>query len=144
MHTTRAEVDRETGSAITAMPAINGLPVLEFTKIEQFTTFRAEFAFDGDDIVFHFFLPPELVPHTNTREVRKYWLETFPKVFEPVVIDVFKVQPPRIQAKYISDMDLDSWWFRAFGFASTLSPDALCAKLCETLDQALEATKNTK
>lgn len=139
----------EIGEAFTDCKPIDAddVPVLKFIKIEQYTTFRAEYAIDGDDLVFHFFLPPEMNDRMNSLPVRKYWLEEFPKVFEPVVFETFKAAPPRVQAKYISDMGLNSWWFRAFGFSKGLEPERLCGVFCESLDkgldQLLSTTKNT-
>lgn len=123
--------------------AEGGITGLEFVKVEGYTTFRAEYTFEESDIVFHFFLPPELRPHEKSAQVHKYWTEVFPRVLEPVVYDVFKAQPPRLQAAYINDLDINSWWLRAYGFADQLEPAGLCALLFSTLDARLDALKQT-
>lgn len=118
-----------------------GVQGLQFTQVDSFTTFKAEYAFEGDDIVYHFFLSKEDEPHWVNKGTRKYWLETFPKVLEPVVFQIFKVQPPRVKAAYVDDMGINSWWLKAYGFANSLDAEGLCSKLFETLDAALDATK---
>ena len=117
------------------------LPI-QFIKVEEYTTFRAEFAFDGDDIVFHFFLPPELEdlqkkgPSINQR-VDKYWKDSFPRTLDVVARDFFKVEFPRLKAAYTEE--LQSWWLRAFGFSDGLDPEARCRMFIARLDQALDA-----
>lgn len=120
---------------------IAGVQELHFTKINCYTTFAAEYAIEGDDLVFHFFLPPELEEQLREPHVLKYWRRTFPTVFEPVVYTAFKVHPPRVQAAYVNDLGVNSWWFRAYGFANRLDPDGLCSFFLEELDKALDASK---
>lgn len=119
-----------------------GVRGLQFVKVEDYTTFVAEYAIEGHDLVFHFFLPPELIAQPG-KLTSQYWKEIFPMVLEPIVFEIFKVQPPRVQAAYVSELDLNSWWLRAYGFADLLDPDALCSKFFERLDSALEANIST-
>jgi len=128
----------------TEVPAdIGGIQGLHFTKVDGYTTFAAEYALEGDDIVFHFFLPPELEGHLREPKVLHYWKRVFPEVLEPVVYEIFKVQSPQVQAAYVGDFGVNSWWLRAHGFASRLDPDGFCTFFFEELDKALDASKKT-
>jgi len=123
---------------------IGGLQGLQFISVDSYTTFLAEYAFEDNDIIFHFFLPMDLAPQARAPATIRYWTELFPQVLEPVVFDVFKAQPPRVQAAYVNDCDLNSWWLRAYGFGALLEREALCSTLFDALDVALdEALKKT-
>ena len=126
-----------------APPEIGGVEGLEFIKVTEYTTFSAEYAEDGNDLIFHFFLPEELKGIAHEKAVKDYWETVFPTVLEPVATEVFRAGPPRLQATFITDYDLNSWWFRAKGFVESLDPDALCKKFLEKMDQGLDATKTT-
>lgn len=115
------------------------LPILHFKKVSDYTTFTAEYAFDGNDIVFHFFLPPER--EGSGAGTKTYWLQVFPATLEPVVRASFRAGPPQLQAAYIDELGIDSWWLRAYGFARLLDPDLVCQSFLADLDAALEATK---
>lgn len=120
------------------MPVVDGVPALQFKKVEGYTTFWAEYAFDGEDIVFHFFLPPE-----KANEVRSaYWLTAFPAALEVAGPKAFQVGAPRLQGKHINDLGINSWWFRAFGFAEGLAPDALAERFFDALDQELDTSSH--
>lgn len=114
---------------------------MQFIKVSTYTTFEAEYAIDDNDIVFHFFLPPELANQSRSKNIKKYWLETFPQKLEPVVYAVFKAQFPRVQASHIEELGLDSWWLKAYGFATVLAPESLCALLFSELDKALDTSR---
>lgn len=120
---------------------IVGVQGLQFTKVSCYTTFTAEYAQEGEDLVFHFFLPPELEEKTREPHVLRYWRRTFPAIFEPVVYTAFRAEPPRVQAAYVSDFGVNSWWFRAYGFVNRLDPEGLCTHFLEELDKALDASK---
>lgn len=122
--------------------------MLSFREVDDYTTFRAEFAMEAGDIIFHFFKSDETkAGHPADQQV--YWTETFAKVLEPVALQFFGVTADsgRLQAKHIYDAEqphseaepLDSWWFRAYGFGHRLDPHALALKFLETLDSRLDA-----
>lgn len=127
---------------------------VQFTPVNIYTTFRAEFAVEGPDLIFHFFLPPEVIgagemlaghpvrlKELDTR-VRKYWLDHFPRTLDVVARGFFKAEAPRLQASYVEEYELKSWWLRCFGFANQgLDPAARCQLFLEHLDQALDAVK---
>ena len=118
----------------------HGVPLLQFKKVTDYTTFTAEYAFDGRDIVFHFFLPPEMEGKKNDT----YWLQVFPATLDPVVREAFRAGPPQLQAAYVNDFGINSWWLRAYGFAGfarLLDPDLVCQSFLASLDAALEATQ---
>ena len=106
-----------------------------YRSIDKYTTFRAEYAFEGDDIVFHFFPPPECVGW-EPRLQWAYWTEHFPVVLERVACEHFETtDPTRLKAAYTQE--LVSWWLRAHNFPH-LNPDYLAEKLLEKMDAALD------
>lgn len=111
-----------------------GVSPLEFTRDKTYTTFEAEHAFAGDDIVFHFFRTPE-----NGSE--KYWQDIFPDALSEVAQEVFQAGYPRLKAAFTRETD--SWWMRANSFASIGLPDERVKRFYQNLDQALEA-RNSK
>lgn len=127
--TTTEVMTRLQGETEYPVQAVNFLPV------EDFTTFRAEYTLEGDDLVFHFFRP--------SGGTDEYWEGSFPEALEEVAKSVFHADYPRLEAQFISDFDLDSWWFRARGFAQSLDPDALAYAFLENLDVALDAENET-
>lgn len=109
---------------------------IQFTTVDDVTTFRAEYAVTGDDLTFHFF-PPAKVPADD----RTYWTSLFPMVLEIVAKDFFKADYPRLQARRVDEFEIDSWWFRAFGFATGIDPAALAHRFLRALDVALDKKK---
>ncbi len=133
-----------------------GVEAKKFTSVDEFTTFRAEFMIEDGDIIYHFFLAPEVVEAgkklrdenniagLNTLEgrVRKYWLDSFPRTLDVVARDFFRSDASRLEATYVDDYDLKSWWLKAKGFGNEgLDPSVRARLLCEKLDQALDALK---
>jgi len=114
---------------------------LSFIPIDGYTTFRAEFAMEAGDIIFHFFKTPEIEALGDN--TRKYWAEVFPKVLEQVCVKSFAVAADsgRLKAQHVWDqeMDLDSWWFRAYGFGHLLDPHRVSLRFLEALDEGLDA-----
>lgn len=126
--------------------------MLAFREVDDYTTFKAEFAMDAGDIVFHFFKTSEIKAQDFSAQ-KLYWENTFATVLEPVALKYFGVTADsgRLQAKHIYDDEqpysaaepLDSWWFRAFGFGHRLDPHALALKFLETLDSGLDSSLAT-
>lgn len=116
----------------------SAVDAIRFDKCDDFTTFSAEYAFIKDDIVVHFYLTPEVAAR---KDAKTYWKNIFPAALETTAIDFYKSGPSRLQAAYTEEVD--SWWFRANGFATSLDPVSHLHKLFEKLDQALETTKVT-
>ena len=111
-----------------------GIETLQFTKLEDYTTFTVEYAWDGDDLVFHFFRPPEREKEQN------YWLKIFPKVMDPVARNFFGAESPRLRAAFTAE--LDSWWLRANGYGNIIDKKAFAELFLSKLDQSLD-TKNS-
>lgn len=101
---------------------------MKFAKVDNFTTFNAEYTYTGDDLVVHFFLPPE----RRLPEARAYWLETFPACLDASAREFFNAEYPRLMAKYTEEME--SWWFKACGYGHVIDPDAFAAKFLKGLD----------
>lgn len=114
------------------------VPTLLFTQVRDYTTFTAEHAFDGNDIVFHFFLTPEITPEQGGKE---YWSVTFPEALSEVAQQVFQAGYPQLRAAFTAEQD--SWWMRANGFAVVGIPEERVTSFYAELDQALDA-RNVK
>jgi len=111
-----------------------GVAALQFVPTTDFTTFRAEYAFSGDDIVFHFF-------RTEENPGEEYWGTIFPNVLSEVAQEVFQAGYPRLKAAFTREHD--SWWMRAGSFVNVGLPEERVKRFYAALDQALEA-RNVK
>ena len=103
------------------------LPVLNFIKDTTPASFIAEHAVEETDIIYHFFPPQHGILTT-------LWKQTFPECLEKVAVDFFGAGTPRLRAAYTEEVN--SWWLRAYGFASIGDPALRSKKLYELLDQA--------
>ena len=103
--------------------------VPKFTQVDNYTTFRAEYTFLGEDIVAHFFV-------TSENNSSDYWLKTFPALLDACAREYFQADHPRLVAKYTDEVK--SWWFKAHGYAHSLAPDKLMLGFFEALDHDLE------
>lgn len=118
---------------------------LRFTEVNDYTTFRAEFAIDGDDLVFHFFLPPEFSSLSGpviAQRVDRYWKDGFPRALDGTARDFFKADFPTLKAAYTTE--LNSWWLRANGFGNNVDPEARCRLFIQKLDAALDQAKEAE
>lgn len=118
--------------------------VIQFTQVEDFTTFLAEYALVDGNIVLHFFPPREAFELSNTTqtprisaEYLRYWKRTFPEVLSPVAEEFFKATAPVLTATYIEEMT--SWWMRANGYAHRLDPEGFIRLFFAELDRSLDA-----
>lgn len=111
--------------------------VVQFTKVEDFTTFLAEYTLVDSNIVFHFFMSRE-VSQKDDKFQQSYLLDIFPNVLSPVAEAYFEATKPRVTAQYVPEMK--SWWMRANGYATRLDPDGFVRRFLETLDGALDSS----
>lgn len=121
-----------------------GVQPLQFKKVEDYTTFLAEYAWDGDDLVFHFFRTPEMQGQAGPPaglSGTQYWRLVFPEVLDPVAREVFQAGPPRLRAAYTEEMD--SWWLRASNYGHLIDKDAFVSRFLAKLDQTLDTTSST-
>lgn len=109
----------------------NAIP--QFQKVTKYTTFAAEYALIDNDIVVHFFLPPE----QRMPEAYDFWATTFPNCLDVTARSFFNADYPRLVAKYTEEMT--SWWFRANGFGHVLDLDALVQRFFAALDGTIDA-----
>lgn len=93
------------------------VPVLQFVKVER-NAFCAEYALDGDDITFHFFLPERLLPYPVTGELAQYWDVRFAEALDRIAQAHFSAGAERLRASHINDMGINSWWLSAAGYAN--------------------------
>lgn len=103
-----------------------------FTQVNDYTTFRAEWAQIGTALVLHFFLYPDVQSDAKER----YWLDKFPTQLSDTAERYFGATAPRIIAKYTPE--LESWYMRANGF-TPLDPGAYLQGFFDELDRALDA-----
>lgn len=108
---------------------------LEFTKVNDYTTFRAEFTVKNEsNLVFHFYATPEV---NLQKQPWHYWKTVFPRVLEEVAVPFFRSSPPDLRAAFTEE--LASWWLQADGAAGkVLSADHFARKFLERLDEELE------
>lgn len=109
---------------------------LVFVPVDQYTTFRAEYASADADLVFHFYVKTK-------DQVGTYWEKIFPHVLEVIAKEIFRADYPRLKAKRVDEFEIDSWWFRAYGFGEVPDPLALVRRFLDGLDRALDK-KNEK
>ena len=108
---------------------------LQFTKVDDYTTFWAEYGVkDEDNLVFHFFVTEEV---NQMPDPWKYWKDTFPRVLQEVAVPFFKSGPPALRAAYTEE--LASWWLQADGAAGkVLDADHFAKKFLQELDKGLD------
>ncbi len=116
--------------------------VIQFTPVESYTTFIAEYAVQGGDYIVHFFPPnSQYVFANNHRKVSGpflvKWQRTFPQILSPCAEHYFGATQPRLQAAYTAEMF--SWWLRANGFALRLDPGGFITRFFDKLDSDLDA-----
>lgn len=130
------------------LPPFASVPMV-FTKVDNFTTFLAEYTFSGKDIILHFF--PSAEVHKSPR-AHDYWHKTFPAWLDPVARASFGAEPPRLEAQYIEmaipsfipaseAKPTPSWYLCAHGFTDGLDPEGLIQRFLSSLDLALDAEK---
>lgn len=115
--------------------------VVQFTRVEGYTTFLAEYAFVDGNIIIHFFPPREaytqVMGHPKlTEEFALAWQRKFPMILSPTAEGYFKATLPVLSAQYIPEMQ--SWYMRAGGFALRLDPDAFVLAFFAKLDQEID------
>lgn len=117
--------------------------VIQFTKVESFTTFLAEYAIQDGAYIVHFFPPKERYIAGSQGRMQVHgeflikWQRTFPQVLSPTAEAYFEATYPRLQAIYTAE--LFSWWLKASGFADRFATDEYIMKFFERLDEALDA-----
>jgi len=105
------------------------LPVMAFTRVEQ-EKYAVEYGLDGEDIVFHFY-PLAGYPTKN------FWTETFPDALSEAAQGYFRATYPRLKAALTQELGINSWWFRANGFADSLDVEALVLGFFKKLSEGL-------
>ena len=136
-----AEVGQKGGDAVLSLNDA----VINFTPVDDFTTFKGEYAWSDGDLIIHFFLTKEMVRKNKTNEggprIKRYWLDKFPRVLDIALKEFFQADSPRLTAKYTPE--LASWYVRAQGYDDRLDLDLFAEKFFEHLDQVLELQKTT-
>lgn len=103
-------------------------------------SFRVEYAVKGDDLIFHFYIPPRAEQTFNQKGAKQAWLDYFLNRFKDKLVIVlqeyFECGAPRLQAMYTEE--IASWFIKAQGFGNSADPDLLCRRFFEKLDAALQ------
>lgn len=109
--------------------------VIKFTKVTNYTGFDAEYAWVDNDLIVHFFMPPEFI--NTPKDMREsWWLGTFASCLDTAAQQFFSADYPRLVAKYTEEMQ--SWWFRARGYGDVLDPDAFAIAFFKRLDATID------
>lgn len=133
--------DEQAGKLMQSGPKVimglsKAVPV--FTKVDDFTTFLAEYAIIGSDLVMHFYGTGEH-PNDGSARGNQYWHVHFPSCLELVGEEHFQASKPRVIAKYTEEMK--SWFLKAQGYDHLTDIDAYVRNFCAKLDQSLEGVK---
>ena len=112
-----------------------GVHALEFKSVTDYTTFRAEYSWDGDDLVLHFFRTPEKEGDHN------FWLQVFPTALDVAARQYFEAVAPRLRAAFTEEMD--SWWMKAKDYGHIIAKDEYVTRFLEKLDQMLDTMSST-
>lgn len=113
--------------------------VVHFIPITEYTTFRADLAVTEGDLVFHFYVTPEVNGRASPSP-QAYWLGNtciFANTLAVVAAEYFNAGYPRLKACYTEEFA--SWWLRAAGFGQKLDPHKFAYDFLERLDAALDA-----
>lgn len=122
------------GVSVGEWTPIDGVDPPDFQKVEEYTTFSAEFHVCKytQDVVLHLFLPPEGDPYG------RWWSNDRGAggVVESALLGAWHPDPRRFAAMYIPEVS--SWWIRAYGLGSDWNVATKVAAFLERMDQELE------
>ena len=130
-------IERLPTSEIPVDKNVYGIQAPDFKQVDSYTTFRAEHATLGLDLVVHFFVTQEI---RDSLKNKAYWLQVFPTTLSGVTAAHFGIDPRRLRIAYTEE--LASWWLKVAGVGDRLEIEASTLALFEKLDQALEATNS--
>jgi hypothetical protein len=111
----------------------NSIP--DFTKVE-YSTYKAEHSFTGNDIVIHFYLP------TKQKVTEAYWKLHFAAALNDVGQEHFQATAPRLVAKYTDE--LNSWWFKAQGYDHIIDLPKYLSRFFEALEERMAPVLQTQ
>ena len=121
---------------------------LQFTKVEDLTTFSAEVTVTDGEAVYHFYATKEVndLPRWVTPDgpvqlsltANNYWIGLFPTEMEKAAKAYFDADERRLRAAYTAEKA--SWWLRAKGAGQRLDPQRFALGFCDALDKALESS----
>jgi hypothetical protein len=123
---------------------VAGVPdaVVQFTKVEEYTSFLAEYADVDGNFIIHFFPPKEAYSSSSgspkvSQEFILWWQRKFPEILSPAAEGYFKATRPTLTAQYIPEMQ--SWWMRAGGFARRLGAKEFVEGFFAELDRQVDS-----
>jgi len=103
----------------------------KFKQVKDYTTFNAEHAMIGGDVVVHFFRPK------GVKVDDVYWKETFANALSAAAQEHFQAGYPRLAAKFTEEVD--SWWFRARNYEHILDIDHYMDKFYGRVDALMDS-----
>lgn len=111
---------------------IDGVPVVQFTKVTDYTTFTAEYSEDPEtgDITFHFYRPED-APYSQA-----YFEKQFADVLSAAAIEFFRLEYPKLAAAWTQEAS--SWWLRARGVGARGNSSMMSLHFLALLDKMLE------
>lgn len=110
--------------------------VPKFTQENDFTTFRAEYAFTEGNFCVHFFLPEDRMIGEIALP-KNYWLEVFPDALNEVAPRHFQATAPRLVASYTEE--LKSWWMLARNYEHIMFQAQYMSDFFVKLDDCLDS-----
>lgn len=130
-------IERVVTDAVKDQPNM-GAAALQFTETSLPPFLRAEVAQVGKDLVFHFYLLDATTPLPGGYEA--FWENAFPRCLDESARKHFRSEYPTLQAQRIHEFEINSWWFRAYGFAdASLDMPAFIQNFYDRLTSALRS-----
>jgi hypothetical protein len=114
---------------------IDGVPVVQFTKVTDYTTFTAEYSADSEtgDITYHLYRPED------ASYSQAYFERQFADILSAAAVEFFRLEYPRLAAAWTPEAN--SWWLRARGVGlrgnSSMMSLHFFALLDKMVDEAL-------
>jgi hypothetical protein len=111
---------------------IDGVPVVQFTKVTDYTTFTAEYSADSEtgDITYHFYRPED-APYSQA-----YFEKQFASMLSAAAIEFFRLEYPKLAAAWTPEAN--SWWLRAQGVGIRGNSEMMSLHFFALLDKMLE------
>lgn len=120
---------------------IQGVAAMPFFPVKDYTTFDAEYAMPGGDIVMHFSPSKEVIAR-GPQAASRFWHQTFARCIDAVASKIFEASfGDRLQAVFTHEPDLgifENWFFKASGYGHLLDPHKKLYDFLDALDAALE------
>jgi len=117
---------------------IDGVPVVQFTKVMDYTTFTAEYSTDPEtgDITYHFYRPED------ASYSQAYFERQFADALSAAAIEFFRLAYPKLAAAWTQEAS--SWWLRAQGVGVRGNSSMMSLHFFALLDKMLEESLSAR